>query len=497
MESDCSKNVLVIEITRLLYVLLFIYAASSKLMEFESFEIQLGKSPLLSAFAFWIARLIPFAELLIAVLLLFSKSMKAGLYLALNLMIMFSAYIFIILHYSSFVPCSCGGILEKMSWNAHLFFNIIFIVLALASIIILEHKSYKKSRKTISKILFPALASITAVIILFLLSEQVMHYDNPFIRRYPNHPAVFKNAQDLKYNSYYFAGDLNNKLYLGNYSTPLDVTQFDAELKSSQKIKVTFNTKNIPFRTVKIFLQDSVFYLSDGSVGRLFSGNTNEWIINFEYKDMPFFTLYVPMAEDKIFFRSNDPKTLDNILGVYTLSESKRAKYCGDLLQKQIDGVFDTDGTLLYSTKLKRSIYVYYYRNEYFTTDQTGKLEYRSHTIDTISKADFKVAYSKNGTVREISSPVEAVNAHASVIGKLLFVHSQVKGKYENDVLWKKSFIIDVYDLKRKVYLMSFPIYKTKADKLNAMYVSSNYFYALIGTDLVVYELQPMLKKQL
>jgi hypothetical protein len=497
MESDCNKKGLVVEIVCLMYIVLFIYAAVTKFIEFESFEVQLGKSPLLSAFAFWIARIIPAAELFITGLLLFPQFRKAGFYLALNLMIMFSAYIFIILHYSSFVPCSCGGILEKMSWNAHLVFNLVFIILALIALIILEQNSITNIKYVIIKIVIPSVASISVVTVLFLISEQIIHYDNPFIRRYPNHPVIFENTQDLKYNSFYFAGDVNNKLYMGNYSTPLNLTQFDSGLKSSQKIKLIFDPQNIHFKTVKILVLDSAFYLSDGSVGKLFRGNIKDWKINFEYKDMPFFTLYAPADTDRIFFRSNEPKSLENILGIYTLSQNPKAVYYRNLLQKQFDGVFDTDGTLLYSSKLKRAVYLYYYRNEYFTADQTGKLDYRSHTIDTISKANFKVAYTENGAVREISSPVEAVNAHGAVKGKLLFIHSQIRGKYENDVLWKKSFIIDVYDLQKRAYLMSFPIYKTKADKLVGLHVSSHYLYALIGTDLVVYELQPILKNQL
>ena len=41
----------IIEIICLLYILLFVYAAVSKLLDFENFQVQLGQSPLLSAFA--------------------------------------------------------------------------------------------------------------------------------------------------------------------------------------------------------------------------------------------------------------------------------------------------------------------------------------------------------------------------------------------------------------------------------------------------------------
>jgi hypothetical protein len=105
----------------LLYVILFVYAAVSKLLDFENFRVQLGQSPLLSAFAGSIAWIVPILELLIAVFIVFKKCRLIGLFAAFSLMVMFTTYIYIILNYSSFVPCSCGGILEKMGWREHIF----------------------------------------------------------------------------------------------------------------------------------------------------------------------------------------------------------------------------------------------------------------------------------------------------------------------------------------------------------------------------------------
>jgi hypothetical protein len=58
-----------------------------------------------------------------------------GLYLSFALMTLFSVYILVITNYSSNVPCSCGGILEKMTWNQHLIFNLAFLVFAATTIL--------------------------------------------------------------------------------------------------------------------------------------------------------------------------------------------------------------------------------------------------------------------------------------------------------------------------------------------------------------------------
>ncbi|HEX8014621.1 MAG TPA: MauE/DoxX family redox-associated membrane protein [Flavobacterium sp.] len=144
MESKGSLKSIMVEIVCYLYVLLFVYAAVSKILDFENFQVQLGQSPLLSAFAVGVAWLVPGTELLIALALIIPKFRSLGLLGAFTLMTMFSVYIFIILHYSSFVPCSCGGILEKMTWNVHLVFNSVFVLLAALAIVWHAKKNRKK-----------------------------------------------------------------------------------------------------------------------------------------------------------------------------------------------------------------------------------------------------------------------------------------------------------------------------------------------------------------
>ncbi|MCT4137559.1 hypothetical protein HZP64_09825 [Elizabethkingia anophelis] len=128
------------------FVLLFVYAAISKLMDFEAFQVQLAQSPLLSAYANFISLAVIIIELIIAVLLCINRTRLLGLYASFGLMIAFTVYIYLILNYSDFVPCSCGGILEKLGWTEHLFFNIGCIVLAAIAIFILKNPA-KTERK--------------------------------------------------------------------------------------------------------------------------------------------------------------------------------------------------------------------------------------------------------------------------------------------------------------------------------------------------------------
>jgi len=106
------------------------YAAASKLFDYQTFSVQLGQSPLLTPIAGFMAWCIPVLEILLSVLLFFGKTRRYGLYGSFFLLVTFTLYIIAITRFSDFVPCSCGGILEKLSWNQHLVFNVGFVLLA-------------------------------------------------------------------------------------------------------------------------------------------------------------------------------------------------------------------------------------------------------------------------------------------------------------------------------------------------------------------------------
>ena len=123
------------------FIILFVYAAVSKLTDFENFKVQVAQSPLLSAFASFIAYTTVIGELIIALMLCFQKSRLLGLYLFLGFMTAFTVYIFLILNYSPFVPCSCGGVLEDLGWWEHLWFN---GVVCLVCVLVILSEEYSK-----------------------------------------------------------------------------------------------------------------------------------------------------------------------------------------------------------------------------------------------------------------------------------------------------------------------------------------------------------------
>jgi hypothetical protein len=127
-----SKKNIIVEIICALFVTLFIYTGLNKLLDYDSFAFQLGRSPYLQNFSHPIALLLPPVELLVAIVLIVKRTRLAGFYASFFLMSLFTGYVAIMLSLSFYLPCSCGGILQALSWRGHLLFNSLFTLAAIA-----------------------------------------------------------------------------------------------------------------------------------------------------------------------------------------------------------------------------------------------------------------------------------------------------------------------------------------------------------------------------
>ncbi|MFG6686746.1 MauE/DoxX family redox-associated membrane protein [Mariniflexile sp. HNIBRBA6329] len=141
MDRSKTCYLIVPKIIGLLFIMLFVYAATSKLVGFERFHSQLAKSPFISTYANWIAWMVPIVELFITGLFLFPKTMLLAFYSSLALMTLFTSYIFLVLNFSDSIPCACGGVISNLGWKAHFVFNIVFIILAFIGIIITRKRN--------------------------------------------------------------------------------------------------------------------------------------------------------------------------------------------------------------------------------------------------------------------------------------------------------------------------------------------------------------------
>ncbi|MCK8141447.1 hypothetical protein MW871_06025 [Flavobacterium sp. I-SCBP12n] len=489
MKLSTSTKSIILNCISLLYVVLFVYAAVSKLLDFENFQVQLAQSPLLSAFAGWISFIVPIIEIVIAFFICFERSRLYAFYCAFSLMVLFSAYIIIIINFSPFVPCSCGGILEKMTWNQHLVFNLLFVLLGFCAILFQPHQGNQQTNFKISVALIILGCSVGIMILLFLTSEDMIHHRNNFIRRFPHHPANLTSVLDLKFNSFYIAGEGNGKIYLGNKTAPLTVTVVDSSLKFSNRYVIKIISEKLEYHSLRLTVRPPYFYIADGSIPIVFRGLIRNWVADVWTEGAAYFNAFEPINANKAAFRAISSNERQHVLGILTVNDTSTV-FLKPLLDKQIDGIFDTGGTLNYNLKHQKLLYTYTYKNEYIITDTGLKTKIVNHTIDTISHVRIKVNYVPSIKGTKLASPAWIVNNLARTNGDYLFINSALIGRFEPEDLWDEASIIDVYDITSNTYSFSFYIYNTKEFKMSDFIITNDRGYALAGQYLTSYKLR-------
>jgi len=137
------KRQILIECISALLILLFLYASMSKFMDFHTFIGEMNNQPLPNSWTPFLVWFIPCSEILMSIALLFERTRLPGLYVSLGFMSLFTIYsIIIILNFFGRIPCSCGGVIKRLTWKQHIAFNLFFVVLSIAGIILQRRKLY-------------------------------------------------------------------------------------------------------------------------------------------------------------------------------------------------------------------------------------------------------------------------------------------------------------------------------------------------------------------
>ena len=128
------KNIPVVLLCSSLLILLFTYTAISKLTDYANFVRFIDESSPIHKGADTIGWLLPVTELVVVLLLFFERARRAGLHASLLLLVLFTFYLLYMLLFVADLPCSCGGVLNKMSWQQHVWFNLFFILINLIAL---------------------------------------------------------------------------------------------------------------------------------------------------------------------------------------------------------------------------------------------------------------------------------------------------------------------------------------------------------------------------
>jgi hypothetical protein len=346
-------------------------------------------------------------------------------------------------------------------------------------------------RKTIIILVCCFLSATILVVTLYAISDKIVHEPGSFLRVYQKAAAVKSNEMDIKYNSYYIAGIAEDRIYLGNITTPRRLLVTNLSLTDSQHVKINLRgmeNKRI-YKSDKIKISPPYFYYMDGITPGLLRGKIGEWQADPFMFDSAYFDQSEIIGSSTFAIRTHN-MALENVLGKVQNTDPHIALE-PSLLQKQIDGIFCTDGMLRYNETLNRLIYTYYYRNEYIVYDTNLNLDYRGHTIDTFSRAQIKTAYVSSNKTHAVTSR-KFTNYESCTSGNYLFINSNLLAKNDFKRMLDIMAIIDVYDLRNNTYKFSFslPNYDAETQLREFRIYNDKILIALYDHYIVKYDLQ-------
>ena len=131
--SEGTKRIIV-DVIVYLFLALFVYTAYSKFKTIEDFKSILSHSPLIGRYGAFIAWSIPVLETVISLFLVIPNLKKIGLYASMFIMIFFTLFLTYGIFSGSKLPCNCGGVISMMTWTQHIWFNLVFIMLAIIGV---------------------------------------------------------------------------------------------------------------------------------------------------------------------------------------------------------------------------------------------------------------------------------------------------------------------------------------------------------------------------
>ncbi|SDQ62254.1 MULTISPECIES: hypothetical protein [Flagellimonas] len=344
-------------------------------------------------------------------------------------------------------------------------------------------------KKVYIKLLGTLSTAVGVMIVLFLSSEQQVHYNNAFSRRYPPHPIIKKYYMDLGFNSYYIAGADKNNLYLGNSTAPWHLLQVDLNTKDTFHLKLIPQNRDLSYRSLQIKVLSPYFFVMDGTIPFILRGRLGEWRADPWMYGRAYFSKALPIDSNRIMIRTISTQTQRATLGMITREQGVSVHLDTTILKPSIDGIMDVDGELNYAHDTNMAGYLHFYTNEFLVMDNTLSQIIRRTTIDTTKWAQIRLAKKSREQGVQISAPPVIISNTGAIADDLMFINSDRLGKNEPNNNLEEIAIIDVYNWKKGTYEFSFSLNHTKKEKLREFDIVGNRLVSMQGNKLGIYHM--------
>ncbi|NQX38438.1 hypothetical protein SAMN05421820_101459 [Pedobacter steynii] len=341
----------------------------------------------------------------------------------------------------------------------------------------------KKYSRTLLSVFVLSLFPIGIILAVYFYNLSKISYN---FQRNIDYNVLEIKAFDLGFNSYYIAGHKGNKVYLGNY-TIQNILEIDTSLTDaiSHQIDYAGSAKGLLHR---VQVDSNHFYLSYGPDKSLYHGLTGTWKAKAVSIKHPYFYNVTALNESAFIYEYVSSRTQENSLRKMSKFQSEIEN--DTIFEKQVDGLFCTAGTSVFSRKNRLFVYVYFYRNEVLVIDSNLKLVKKFSTIDPISRANVNVSTIESTGAKVLASGATIVNVRCAIWKDYLLVQSKIIGKHEDELRFKNSTVIDIYDLNNSSYLSTLYIPNQQEEPITQLSVIGDHIYTLSGRYLSRYTIK-------
>ncbi|MCF8716395.1 hypothetical protein JM658_16310 [Joostella atrarenae] len=328
-------------------------------------------------------------------------------------------------------------------------------------------------------------------------NTSVKSYD--FKREFETTTLIPIDTISLPYSEYYLAGYSKTSLFLGHRRAVGHLLK--VQLNTRKTFSISLNNR-IPYndkvrfnpKALKSTFYDNRIFLSDGFHKTLLYTYLDS--INTPLNEIPValtFTKYTPISADTFIFEVFDDSLNQNVLMKYS-SNGQGAYPVKYIPKKQIDGIFCTNGILLYNKTYQKLIHIFLYRNQVVLRDTTLNPFITTKTIDPIEKTDMVVSFLNDGKKHVLKNQPTKVNKHATTSGAYYYIHSAVKSISESNAIFSSHSVIDQYNITNGTYIKSFYIPHYNNEAFRYFQVIGDSIYTLYDKKLLIYKIKASAK---
>lgn len=335
------------------------------------------------------------------------------------------------------------------------------------------------------------IVALTSVMLYFLWlnadrpNKYANHFERVFIKNATTDLNVMQLGEDIRG----FAGCTIEKLYFSTNDPGLVIsTDYRFNYRSRETLDIPGPLKKIIDGRFSVQVDSPWIYVGANNIPSVFQYNMNTKKVSQYHKPGNAFSKLYVFSINRYLFRELDYKTRDQLFGVYD-TQIKLPVRNESIVPQYGDGGMKTDGDLSFNKSVNLFAYTLLYSSKVFLFDTSLEVKKVFHTIDTINATTVETGRVNSGAYTNIG-PKKKVNLSSCLNEDFIFVNSMLKADNENEDVFSKNSVIDIYKLDNGNYVGSFYVPRShRRENIQSLFVFDEVIIACYRKEVVVCKL--------